>query len=165
MISRRELLKSSAAFAAVLSSPAIAAVPAARAAPLKSYVVGVDGEWNWRVVKASDPTEAIEWWCSEQGVGSTCEVTDGAARDDCDCEFCDMANMASAERQESWDGIKVRCGDEHWLATGLGAMCTTCENETFLDDGAEAIGGKPYCSHCAPDARMAMDYSRQKQVA
>lgn len=165
MISRRQLLKTSAAFAAVMSSPALAAMPKAKSTPLKSYSVGVDGEWNWAAVKARNPTEAIQWWCSEEGVGSTCEVTDGDMQDDCDCEFCEMSRMAIVERQESWDGIRVKPGDEHWLAVGLGATCTICKIETSIADGAKAIGRKPYCSHCAPEARMAVDCTDQKMMA
>ncbi len=154
-LSRRSLLKfSAAAVAAAAAGPAAALAPAqTAAAPLaQTWLVGTPGEADWRAVKANSLAEAIrERRGHDDDCGAWCEaVEDGAAPpEDCECDFCAGLGCYKGEHVAGLDGKRVEDitpGD--WIESGYGHFCSRCDCEAYAEIGAHAVGGEAVCKDC-----------------
>lgn len=142
-LSRRELLVSAAAVAAVANIPAaIAATVPAEIIP--SWAVGsTDGEWDWQRIVARTEAEAKHYWAGSWSAGKcNCKPGDGF-----ECDYCCAMDRAEAVRKPVWDG-KEKLTDGDWIRGGMGCYCSRCSSETYSEENGHAIGDEAVCEDC-----------------
>lgn len=158
MLTRRNaiaLAGVAAAAAAALGLPAAAApaigVDGGATDDLSSFAVGTPGEWDWRVIRARTEDDALLRWIEEYSGETKCsgDANDPDFEPDyCECEFCRLTRAIEAERHPEWDGKPVETGDATWFMSGLGANCSRCSYETFLEEDGRVVDEKVVCHDC-----------------
>jgi len=148
-ISRRQLLTTVAATAAVAALPLISAVAdaplAAPAEVIPSWVVGSSGEFNWRHIVARTQREALRFFAEDLGDydGEECGHEDYQEG----CECCEAVCCYEVDRVPRFDG-KATITAADWLRANLGHICSRCSYETFREEGGHPVGDEAVCSDC-----------------
>lgn len=137
-LSRRSLLAGVAASAAIAVLPGIPGMAAlgvpveTPSIPLKAFVVGTPGEYDWQSFFARSAEEAFEAWCSER-------------REDQALSF----DASYVRRVAAWDGRDLdTITPADWIAVGMGHCCERCGYETHSDCGCRVVAGEVVCDEC-----------------
>lgn len=141
--------------AASAKLPALAAIePAPLVFPpaprILSWIVGTDGDYNWRHIRAETLEKAISIWRDEEGCGSICEAIEEGDTEPCDtCSFC-INSGANGWRVAEFDAIEDPTPGD-WLRAGYGYTCSRCGDETDPQNDGHAIGDEAVCDYCLTD--------------
>jgi len=152
MTTRRELLKGSAAVAAISVIPPIpvSAVQSAQVAaePLVAFMVGTPGEHDGAHIMARNLKEAFQIWGEERGtMCGTDECEQCFDRGDEPNRPCTCDPTYYAKRFPKWDNLGHEATPADWLKAGLGYICDRCSNEEGFGDGY-VIDGEAVCVDC-----------------
>lgn len=144
-LTRRSLFCGVAASALVAGMPAIPAISAvvAQPVPLKAFIVGTPGEYDWQHYIARTAEEAFAYWREER------------ADEDEEAEKW-VFDPDSVQRVEEWDGrsySSIKPAD--WFRAGLGHICDRCGYETHPDFGGVIICEEVVCADCLTSADYA----------
>ncbi|WP_420104118.1 hypothetical protein [Bosea sp. (in: a-proteobacteria)] len=150
ILTRRFLLVAAAATAASAAIPIETKAAAGKIfRPRKlAWVVGTPGEYNFELIRAATPEEAIKLWMAEQ-----CE---GFAEpgEPCDCMAC--THELVSYRMAAFDQIRNPSPGD-WIRAGMGAHCDRCGYECDPEMGARAIADTAVCESCLTPEENAKD--------
>ena len=150
-ISRRTIIRGTVALA---MAPLIPALPGLPMPPLKAFIVGTAGDYNWRHYLAATAEQARRYWAEEE-VGE-CEETP-PDQPDCECETCSTFLSTEAQAVPEWDTIDHFPSAGDWVRAGIGHICDRCGYEGHPNNGMIAIGDDAVCEDCQTPAESGDD--------